>query len=160
MMPPSPIPFGAFRKCYAPPYQIARQHSLLFTEEALRNGLTCPRPSRKTGLGFEYFDPRSSSYHTTNPKFAVYWVQFRKEERHRGDLDLRTGGLWGPGIRSGLFSSEGPGLPPLLGKARPFEDKKSCFLPWPLTQSLDQSFLPVPGTPERQAARWCIRGVC
>lgn len=56
---------------------------MLFIEEALRNELTCPRPSRKAGLGFEYFGPQSSSYHTTNPKFAVYWVQFRKDERQR-----------------------------------------------------------------------------
>lgn len=124
VMPPLPILLGAFRKCYAPPYQIARQHSLLFTEEALRNGLTCPRPSRKTRLGFEYFDPRSSSYHTTNPKFAVYWVQFRKEERHRGDLDLRTGGCGILGLEQACSPVRGQGCPRCWGEPGPLKTRK------------------------------------
>lgn len=101
---------GTFRKCCAPPYQMIRQHSLLFIEEALRNELTYPRPSRKAPLGFEYFDPQSSSYHITNLKFSVYWVQFRKDERQREGPELKTGG-------SGVLGLEWA-CSPVLGQGR------------------------------------------
>lgn len=120
---------GASRKCCTL-YQVTRHYSLLLIEEALRNELACPGPSRRPRLGFEYFDAQSSSRHTTNLKFAVYWVQFRKDERWREGPELKTGDRGVLGLERACSPALGQGRSHGWGKPGPL-DKEGCFPPQP-----------------------------
>lgn len=126
---------GASRKCCTL-YQVTRHYSLLLIEEALRNELACPGPSRRPRLGFEYFDAQSSSRHTTNLKFAVYWVQFRKDERWREGPELKTGDRGVLGLERACSPALGQGRSHGWGKPGPL-DKEGCFPPQPLHLGLE-----------------------